>query len=151
MIVCLFIYPPPKANGNEPAGVGAAGAARLRRTQQARPETRAANQSAAHAESGLQSGRAHEDQRAVQAPLPRQTAVARRAGHAEGARARSLAAHRGAHPAAVRRTRLAGLAAAAHLAAGAQARADAAPPDVHAAPRPPGRQVTEAALLRCHR
>lgn len=70
------------ANGDEPAGVGAAGAAGLRWTQQTRTQARVADQGASSAEGRLQPRCAHEDQRALPTTLPRQNALPLRAGHA---------------------------------------------------------------------
>lgn len=80
-LLIVFLTPSSTtANGDEPAGVGAPGAAGLRRAQQARTQARAADQGAASAESRLQPRRAHEDQRALPKTFPGQNGLSLRAG-----------------------------------------------------------------------
>lgn len=79
---CCRSSPLLAANGDEPAGVGAAGAAGIRWTQQARTQARAADQSTPPAKGRLQPRRAHEGQGALSTTLPRQDALSLGAGTA---------------------------------------------------------------------
>ena len=157
---------PITANGDEPAGVGAAGAAGLRWAQQARTQARAADKGVAPAEGRLQPRCAHEDQRALPTTFPCQNGFPLRAGHAwaappghswNGWRRRRRTARRpdaaGVRGSRRARWRPVARCLTAPLAARPREtradRADAPPVHLgHAAPCPPRRQAAEAALLR---
>ncbi|KAG5839558.1 hypothetical protein ANANG_G00206240 [Anguilla anguilla] len=92
------------ANGNEPSCFGAPSTTGIRGTQQARAQTRAADQGSALTEGRLQPRRADENKGTVPPPLPHQDGVLGGAGAAQRALHHQRPARR-PHPAGLRRAR----------------------------------------------